>query len=161
MLRLIFNALLALKINLKTTKYYVIIETQLCAWLIHLERVIYMPMRMRNEQRDKALHVSCEGRTGAAFGVALFGGIYADAAALVIQSERGKAILRLFDPYAPAEDVFAGSWPEDARIALYSNHYQHSLEPTNDDLRNLAALPEGATLYIVRGRRCVRWKGNR
>ena len=24
-----------------------------------------------------------------------------------------------------------------------------------------AALPEGATLYIVRGRRCVRWRGNR
>lgn len=94
-------------------------------------------------------------------GVALFGDVYTDAAALVIQSERGKAILRLFDPYAPAEDVFAGSWPEDARIALYSNHYQHSLEPTNDGLRNLAALPDGATLYIVRGRRCVRWKGNR
>ena len=61
-----------------------------------------MPMRMRNEQKDKALHVSCEGRIGVAFGVALFGDIYADAAALVIQSERGMAILRLFDPYAPA-----------------------------------------------------------
>ena len=120
-----------------------------------------MPMRMRNEQKDKALHVSCEGWIGVAFGVALFGDVYTDAVALVIQSERGKAILRLFDPYAPAEDVFAGSWPEDARIALYSNHYQHSLEPTNDDLRNLAALPEGATLYIVRGRRCVRWRGSR
>ena len=68
-----------------------------------------MPMRMRNEQKDKALHVSCEGRIGVAFGVALFGDIYADAAALVIQSERGMAILRLFDPYAPAEDVFAGN----------------------------------------------------
>ena len=45
-------------------------------------------------------------------------------------------------------------------IALYSNHYQHGLEPTEDDLRNLAALPEGTALYIVRGRRCVRWNGN-
>ena len=120
-----------------------------------------MPMRMRDEQKDKALHVSCEGRIGVAFEVALFGDIYTDATALVIQSGRGMAILRLFDPCAPAEDVFAGGWLEDARIALYSNHYQHSLEPTNDDLRNLAALPEGATLYIVRGRHCVRWRGSR
>ena len=80
-----------------------------------------MPMRMRNEQKDKALHVSCEGRIGAAFGVALFGDVYTDAAALVIQSGRGKAILRLFDPCAPADGVFAGGWPEGARIALYSN----------------------------------------
>ena len=119
-----------------------------------------MPMRMKDGQKDKALHVSCEGWIGVAFGVALFGDVYTDTAALVIQSGRGKAILRLFDPYAPAEDVFAGGWPEGARIALYSNHYQHGLEPTDDDLRNLAALPEGATLYIVRGRRCVRWRGS-
>ena len=165
MLRLIFNALLALKINLKTTKYYAIIETQLCAWLIqliqliHLERVIRMPMRMRTEKI--ALRVARKGWIGVAFGVALFGDIYTDAAALVIQSEQGTAILRLFDPYAPAEDVFAGSWPEDARIALYSNHYQHGFEPTEDDLHNLAALPECAALYIVRGHRCVRWRGGK
>ena len=67
-----------------------------------------MPMRMRNEQKDKALHVSCEGWIGVAFGVALFGDVYTDAAALVIQSERGKAILRLFDPYAPAEELARG-----------------------------------------------------
>lgn len=120
-----------------------------------------MPMRMRNEQKDKALHVSCEGRIGAAFGVALFGDVYTDAAALAIQKEGGEAALRLFDPYAPAEDVFAGGWPKGVRIALYSNHYQHGFEPTEDDLHNLAALPEGATLYIVRGRRCVRWRGSR
>ena len=120
-----------------------------------------MPMRMRNEQKDKALHVSCEGRIGAAFGVALFGDVYTDAAALVVQLEYGEVALRLFDPYAPAEDVFAGGWPEGARIALYSNHYQHGLEPTDDDLRNLAALPESATLYIVRGHRCVRWRGSK
>ena len=120
-----------------------------------------MPMRLRNEQKDKALHVSCEGRIGAAFGVALFGDVYTDAAALVIQSGRGKAILRLFDPCAPADGVFAGGWPEGARIALYSNHYQHGLEPTDGDLRNLAALPESATLYIVRGHRCVRWRGSK
>lgn len=71
------------------------------------------------------------------------------------------AILRLFDPCAPAEDVFAGGWLEGARIALYSNHYQHGLEPTDGDLRNLAALPESATLYIVRGHRCVRWRGSK
>ena len=120
-----------------------------------------MPMRMRNEQKDKALHVSCEGRIGAAFGVALFGDVYTDAAALVIQSGRGEAVLRLFDSCAPADDVFAGDWPEGARIALYSNHYQHGLEPTDDDVRNLAALPESATLYIVRGHRCVRWRGSK
>ena len=120
-----------------------------------------MPMRMRNEQKDKALHVSCEGRIGAAFGVALFGDVYTDAAALVIQKEGGEAALRLFDPYAPPRDVFAGGWPEGAHIALYSNHYQHGLEPTDDDLRNLAALPEGAALYIVRVHRCVRWRGSK
>ena len=50
---------------------------------------------------------------------------------------------------------------EGARIALYSNHYQHGFEPTDDDVRNLAALPESATLYIVRGHRCVRWRGSK
>ena len=90
-----------------------------------------MPMRMKDGQKDKALHVSCEGWIGAASGVASFGDVYTDTAALVIQSGRGKAILRLFDPCAPAEDVFAGGWPE------------------------------GATLYIVRGRRCVRWRGSK
>ena len=54
-----------------------------------------MPMRMRNEQKDKALHVSCEGRIGAAFGVALFGDVYTDAAALVIQSERGLSLIHI------------------------------------------------------------------
>lgn len=120
-----------------------------------------MPMRMKDGQKDKALHVLCRGWVNAPLGAALFGDVYTDAAALVVQSEYGEVALRLFDPYAPAEDVFAGSRPEGARIALYSNHYQHGLEPTDDDLRNLAALPEGATLYIVRGHRCVRWKGNR
>ena len=119
-----------------------------------------MPMRMRDEQRDKTLHVSCEGRISAAFGIALFGDVYTDVAALVIQPEREEATLRLFDPYTPAAGIFAGGWPKGTRIALYSNHYQRNLEPTDDDLRNLAALPEGTTLYIVRGRRCVRrWGG--
>ena len=86
-----------------------------------------MPMRMRDEQKDKALHVSCEGWTGVAFGVALFADVCTDVAALAIQKEGGEAALRLFDPYAPAEDVFAGGRSKDARIALYSNHYQHGL----------------------------------
>ena len=159
MLHLIFNVLYALKIVLKRTEHYGIIEMQLCAWLTYRERVTHMSMRMKTEKT--ALHVSCEGWTGAAFGVALFGDAYTDVAALVTQKERGRATLRFFDPYAPADDVFAGGWPESARIVLYSNHYQHGFEPTDDDLRNLAALPEGATLYIVRGRRCVRWKGSK
>ena len=120
-----------------------------------------MPMRMKDERKDKALHVLCRGWVSATFGTALFGDVYTDTAALVIQSECGEIALRLFDPYAPAEDVLASVWPEGARIALYSNHYQHGLEPTDDDLRNLAALPEGAALYIVRGRRCVRWRGGK
>ena len=86
-----------------------------------------MPMRMRDEQKDKALHVSCEGWTGIGFGVRLFADVCTDVAALAIQKEGGKAALRLFDPYAPAEDVFAGGWPKGVRIALYSNHYQHGL----------------------------------
>ena len=120
-----------------------------------------MPMRMREEQKDKALHVSCEGWTGVGFGVALFADVCTDVAALAIQKEGGEAALRLFDPYAPAEDVFAGGWPKGVRIALYSNHYQHGFEPTEDDLHNLAALPECAALYIVRGHRCVRWQGGK
>ena len=41
-----------------------------------------MPMRMRDEQKDKALHVSCEGWTGVAFGVALFADVCTDVAAM-------------------------------------------------------------------------------
>ena len=69
---------------------------------------INMPMRMREEQKDRALHVSCEGWTGIGFGVTLFADVCTDVAALAIQKEGGEAALRLFDPYAPAEDVFAG-----------------------------------------------------
>ena len=121
-----------------------------------------MPMRMREEQKDKALHVSCEGWTGVGFGVALFADVCTDVAALAIQKEGGEAALRLFDPYAPAEDVFAGGWPKGVRIALYSNHYQHGFEPTEDDLHNLAALPEGAgnrapfLCFFRAGRSCRR-----
>ena len=134
---------------------------QLCAWLTYHERVIYMPMRMRNELKDKALHVLCEGWVSADFGVALFEDVCTDVAALAIQKEEGEAALRLFDPYAPPRDVFAGDWPEGACITLYSNHYQHSMEPTNDDLRNLAALPEGTALYIIRESHCKKWTASR
>ena len=120
-----------------------------------------MPMRMRDEQKDRAPRVSCEGWTSADFEAAPFADVCTDAAALTIRKEGGEAALRLFDPYAPAEDVFAGGWPKGVRIALYSNHYQHGFEPTEDDLHNLAALPEGAALYIVHGHRCVRWRGDK
>ena len=134
---------------------------QLCAWLTYHERVIYMPMRMRNEQKDKALHVLCEGWVNADFGRRLFGEVYVDVAAIAVQRERGEAEVRLFDPASPAKDVLKHEWPEGAKIALYSNHYQHSMEPTDDDLRNLAALPEGTALYVVRESHCKKWKANR
>ncbi len=118
-----------------------------------------MPVRM--EHREAALHVSYEGNVGAAFGVALFRNVYTEVAALVEQRGREGADVRLFDPYAPAGEVFGREWPSGACLTLYSNHYQCGLWPTEDDLRNLAALPEGTRLYIVRGCRCVRWKGNR
>ena len=117
-------------------------------------------MSMRTKNNGISPHILCEDWIGVAFGVQLFGNVYADVAALAVQMERGETALRLFDPYAPPRDIFAGDWPKGARIALYSNHYQRGLEPTEDDLRNLAALPEGTALYIVRGRRCVRWKGD-
>ena len=120
-----------------------------------------MPMRMRNEQKDKALHVLCKGWISADFGRRLFGEVYVDVAAIAVQQERGEAEVRLFDPASPAKDVLKREWPEGARIALYSNHYQHSMEPTDDDLRNLAALPEGTALYIVRESCCKKWRTNR
>lgn len=67
-----------------------------------------MPMRMREEQKDRALHVSCEGWTGVAFGVTLFADVCTDVAALAIQKEGGEAALWLFAPCAPAEDGFIG-----------------------------------------------------
>lgn len=120
-----------------------------------------MPMRMKDEQKDKALHVQCKGWISADIGKRLFGEVYVDVAAIAVQQGRGEAKVRIFDPASPAKDALEREWPEGARIALYSNHYQHSMEPTEDDLRNLAALPEGTALYIVQGSHCKRWKGTK
>ena len=105
-----------------------------------------MPMRMREEQKDKALHVSCEGWTGVGFGVALFADVCTDVAALAIQKEGGEAALRLFAPCAPAEDVFAGGWPKGVRIALRPE-------------RNIFVAVSAATLFpfVILPRRA--WQG--
>ena len=105
-----------------------------------------MPMRMREEQKDRALHVSCEGWTGVAFGVTLFADVCTDVAALAIQKEGGEAALRLFDPYAPAEDVFAGGWPKGVRIALRPE-------------RNIFVAVSAATLFPFVILPCRAWQG--
>ena len=58
-----------------------------------------MPMRMKDGQKDKALHVSCEGWTGVAFGVALFADVCTDVAALAIQKEGGEAAFTRMPPH--------------------------------------------------------------
>ena len=67
-----------------------------------------MPMRMRDEQKDRAPRVSCEGWTSADFEAAPFADVCTDAAALTIRKEGGEAALWLFAPCAPAEDGFIG-----------------------------------------------------
>ena len=116
-----------------------------------------MPMRRKTAKKAKTLCVLHKGRIGIEFGKRLFGDMYNDAAAWVLQKANGEAEMRLFDPAAPAKDVFARKWPEGARVVLYSNHCQKGLEPNEDDLRNLAALPKGAVLYIVRESYCKQW----
>ena len=77
-----------------------------------------MPVRMRDEQKDRPPRVSCEGWTGADFEAAPFADVCRDAAALAIRKEGGEAALQLFAPCAPAEEGFAGGWPKGVRIAL-------------------------------------------
>ena len=73
--------------------------------------------------------------------------------ALCYQDRKTPRLLELAPDEHPAAVQIFGHEPETmaegARIALYSNHYQHGLEPTDDDLRNLAALPEGALVRLA------------
>ena len=60
-----------------------------------------------------------------------------------------------------AKMIFArpdGQWfdfPPLELAGMSGGRIQHVLKP------DLIPLPEGATLYIVRGRRCVRWWGSK
>ena len=112
---------------------------------------------MPEKTKEKPLRVLCGEWVDTGFGKRLFGRSYQEASAYVMQTERAEAEVCIFDTYAP-EDAFEREWSEGARIALYSNHYQGQLEPNVCDLRNLAALPRGTELYLVRDRQCVKWK---
>lgn len=109
--------------------------------------------------KDKPLCVLCRGRVGAEFGSQLLGRLHQEASACAVQTDDGEISLLIFDTYAPAQGVFSQDWPEGARVVLYSNHPTGNMEPSDDDLRNLASMPEGTELSIICGRRCVKWNG--
>ena len=71
----------------------------------------------------------------------------------------GEFSLTVFDTYAPPREIFAGEWPDNARVLLFSNHPAGNMTPSSSDLRNLAAMPAGTGLVIVCGRRSERWQG--
>ena len=109
--------------------------------------------------REKPLRVLCRGWVDVGFGSQLLGRLYEEASACVVQSVMGELSLTVFDTYAPPREIFAGEWPDDARVLLFSNHPAGNMTPSSSDLRNLAAMPAGAGLVIVCGRRSERWQG--
>ena len=109
--------------------------------------------------REKPLRVLCRGWVDVGFGSQLLGRLYEEASACVVQSVMGELSLTVFDTYAPPREIFAGEWPADARVLLFSNHPAGNMEPSPRDLRNLAAMPAGTELVIVCGHRSVRWTG--
>lgn len=100
------------------------------------------------------------GIIGTGFGRRLFGRLYETASAYAIQSADGEGELCLFDT-AFGREVLERSWPDGAEFALYSNHPEGGMSPSEDDLENLALAPVGTRLFIVCEDDCVEWEGAR
>ena len=136
---------------------YAIVYIQLCAGLnTPCGGMGYMDAQAKRGP----LRVRCEDWLDESFGSKLFGEAYPEASAYTVQIGRAEAEICVFDANNAAQTLDR-DWPKDARTALYSNRRGDAIAPTEQDLKNLAAMPEGTTLYIVCGRRCVRWNGKR
>lgn len=96
------------------------------------------------------------GSVGTEFGRRLFGKLYEAASAYVIRNADGEGELCLFDTTF-AREVLDRSWPNGVELALYSNHPEGNLSPTEDDMENLALMPIGTCLFIVYEDECVEW----
>ena len=88
------------------------------------------------------------GFVGTEFGCWLFGHLYEAASAYVIQNVDGEGELCLFDTTS-AREVLRRPWPNRAELALYSNHPEGNLSPTEDDMENLSLMPAVMRLFIV------------
>ena len=97
------------------------------------------------------------GSVGTEFGCRLFGKLYEAASAYVIRNADGEGGLCLFDTTFVRE-VLKRPWPDGAELALYSNHPEGNLSPTEDDLKNLSLMPAGTRLFIVCEDECVEWR---
>ena len=97
------------------------------------------------------------GSVGTEFGCRLFGKLYEAASAYVIRNADGKGELCLFDTTF-AREVLKRPWQDGAEVVLYSNHPEGNMSPTDDDLENLALMPEETRLFIVCEDECVEWK---
>ena len=96
------------------------------------------------------------GGIGMEFGCRLFGHLYEAASAYVIRNADGEGELCLFDT-SFAREVLNRSWPDGAELALYSNHPEGNLSPTEDDMENLSLMPAVTRLFIVYEDECVEW----
>ena len=96
------------------------------------------------------------GFIGTEFGCRLFGHLYEPASAYVIQSTNGEGELCLFDTTF-ARELLKRPWPDGAELALYSNHPEGNMSPTEDDMENLSLMPAGTRLFIVYEDECVEW----
>ena len=74
----------------------------------------------------------------------------------MIQSTNGEGELCLFDTTF-AREVLKRPWPDEAELALYSNHPEGNMSPTEDDMENLSLMPAGTRLFIVYEDECVEW----
>ena len=93
---------------------------------------------------------------GTEFGCRLFGKLYEHASAYVIQRANGDGELCLFDTTF-AREVLKRPWTDGAKFALYSNHPEGNLSPTEDDMENLSLMPAETRLFIVSEDSCVEW----
>ena len=90
-------------------------------------------------------------------GVQLLGAVESEVSAYVLLDRQGKVVaLKFFDTLDAAGALKAV--PAAERVVLYSAHPQlgYGLVAYDHDLRNLALLPEGAELYLVHERTCVK-----
>ena len=81
------------------------------------------------------------GSVGTEFGCRLFGKLYEATSAYVVRNVDGEGELCLFDTTF-AREVLKRPWPDEAELALYSNHPEGNMSPMVCRMNSIKGRPQ-------------------